>query len=391
MRTKESPSGVMSYDHFQRHEWNKRKEQCKSDASRYRSLSSTEDLYEASDERNTVVKSLTTKRSGETTNWRIRAAEAQQITRVPPRRHSLNCEIDKQSTIDCGSTPSQWLDLFREKYRSWSSSWTSSNGAANCERSVISRFLNPDTKTTKTVYLIRHGTAYCNVCRFTHWMKDQRLTPRGWKQVAMLRTHLTRIPQPEVVFTSTLSRAMETAVGAFGAPCDRRVKQNKQSLLMAPQQTVCNLQTGCPGVSTGVNTPPIIAIEDCRERLGDGVVPNQRRKLSEAKRQFPGIDFSLIHHEEDALFEKFDRPGGETEEDMIHRTKRLMQFLLKRPESRIAVVSHGHFLSYLLNLQNHGEEFCNAELRQYQLSSTSWMPVATGYCFKPFFGTHFEM
>lgn len=59
-------------------------------------------------------------------------------------------------------------------------------------------------------------------------------------------------------------------------------------------------------------------------------MPNKRRKLSEAKRQFPGIDFSLVQHEEDALFARFNRPIGETEEEILNRARRLMQFLMKR-------------------------------------------------------------
>lgn len=249
-------------------EWNKKgMEQTSNTPSRHRPRSSMQRLSKEPEGERTVLKSQTTEGLGEGTEWRIRAAEAQQIRRQPPRRHSHNWDLEKQTAIDCGSTTSQWLDLFREKYRSWTSSWQTTPTTKH-ESTVISRFLSPDMRSAKTVYLIRHGTAYCNVCRFTNWMEDQRLTPRGWNQVALLRTHLETIPPPEVVFTSTLSRAMETAVGAFGAPCKRGVRSERQSLMMKAQPSVHNLQTGSPGILYKDNTPPIIAIEDCRERLG---------------------------------------------------------------------------------------------------------------------------
>lgn len=250
-------------------EWNKKgMEQTSNTPSRHRPRSSMHRLSKETEGERTMLKSQTKEDLEEGTEWRIRAAEAQQTRRQPPRRHSHNWDLEKQTTIDCGSTTSQWLDLFREKYRSWTSSWQTTPTIKH-ESNVISRFLTPDIKSAKTVYLIRHGTAYCNVCRFTNWMEDQRLTPRGWNQVALLRSHLETIPPPEVVFTSTLSRAMETAVGAFGTPCKRGVKFERQSLLMRAQPSVHNLQTGSPGILYKDNTPPIIAIEDCRERLGN--------------------------------------------------------------------------------------------------------------------------
>lgn len=73
----------------------------------------------------------------------------------------------------------------------------------------------------------------------------------------------------------------------------------------------------------------IFSIEK-RLDLGDGVVPNKRRTLSSAIRQFPGIDFSLVKNEKDVLFERYDTTDGETDIDIAIRSSRFSKFLLRR-------------------------------------------------------------
>lgn len=73
---------------------------------------------------------------------------------------------------------------------------------------------------------MRHGQGFHNVaglsdeCEYLNprWL-DAHLTPAGFQQAAALRRHLRRLPAllpVEVVVTSPMTRALETATAAFG-------------------------------------------------------------------------------------------------------------------------------------------------------------------------------
>eukprot|EP00803_Ostreobium_quekettii_P006805 evm.model.scf_662.2 EVM.evm.TU.scf_662.2 scf_662:16595-19647(-) len=121
----------------------------------------------------------------------------------------------------------------------------------------------------KLIYFIRHGTAYCNVCGVGCWRRDQRLTPQGWAQAAALGGHLQKIRRPQLVVVSTLSRAMETAVGAFGMAREAGSPESPSRILMVKQNRIANLQAIHPEVYHSEGGPPILAVEECRERLGE--------------------------------------------------------------------------------------------------------------------------
>lgn len=63
--------------------------------------------------------------------------------------------------------------------------------------------------------IVRHGEAWCNLEQFVGGPKSCRgLTPRGARQAGVLRDRLLRtneIGRPEMIWTSTLPRAIETA------------------------------------------------------------------------------------------------------------------------------------------------------------------------------------
>lgn len=56
----------------------------------------------------------------------------------------------------------------------------------------------------KMIYFIRHGLAYCNICSYEQWKKDQGLTPMGWLQVENLKAYMNNIKMAEVSVTSKL-------------------------------------------------------------------------------------------------------------------------------------------------------------------------------------------
>ena len=124
---------------------------------------------------------------------------------------------------------------------------------------------------------------------------DAHLTALGWAQAQALRQHVTThglAARLEVVVVSPLTRAVETAVAAFGgdspvpvgAPC-----------LMAARPEVEGVCTAHPGIAAG--PLPFVACELCREHLG--VHPcDRRRPLSHYKAAFPSVDWSPITQEQ---------------------------------------------------------------------------------------------
>ncbi|KAF2296124.1 hypothetical protein GH714_036260 [Hevea brasiliensis] len=144
----------------------------------------------------------------------------------------------------------------------------------------------------------------------------------------------------DLVITSPLLRAMQTAVGVFGG--ER---------------------------SSGLKSPPIVAVELCRERTG--VHPcDKRRTITEYSSLFPQIDFSLMESDDDNLWKADVR---ETDEEVAARGLKFMNWLKTRQETEIAVVTHHRFLQYTLNALANDfhpsvrsemcKEFVNCELR----------------------------
>ena len=194
---------------------------------------------------------------------------------------------------------------------------------------------------------------------------DAHLTSLGWAQAQALRQHVAThglAARLEVVVVSPLTRAVETAVAAFGgdspvpsgAPC-----------LMAARPEVEGLCTAHPGAAAG--PLPFVACELCREHLG--VHPcDRRRPLSHYQAAFPAVDWSHITQEQvcfqlllptscsvfhvsepvslsqDELWTPETR---ESDDDLANRAGLFLRWLLARPEQRIAVVTHSSWLSIM--------------------------------------------
>lgn len=78
----------------------------------------------------------------------------------------------------------------------------------------------------------------------------------------------------QLVVCSTLSRAIETSVGAFGATRkDRRSKNSsgnvQERVLMVEQGRIANKQSSHQEIVASEASPPVLALEECRERLGE--------------------------------------------------------------------------------------------------------------------------
>ncbi|PNW75247.1 hypothetical protein CHLRE_12g518950v5 [Chlamydomonas reinhardtii] len=248
--------------------------------------------------------------------------------------------------------------------------------AENTKNSVCPRINMIPVKYTKTIHFVRHGQGFHNVAgqinhdNYKSWEHfDAHLTELGWRQAENLGKHVaaTRLPV-ELVVVAPLQRAMETAVAAFGKHEDPAVAAAAASgaangngngvssssgddvpLLMVAQEGVEGKATAHAAVS-GRGCPPFLAHELCREHIG--VHPcDKRSSITEYRKRFPGIDFSLVSPDEDVLWTADVR---ESKEAIRRRGLAFLKWLLTRPEREIAVVTHSSFLHFTLSCFGHG-------------------------------------
>lgn len=170
----------------------------------------------------------------------------------------------------------------------------------------------------KHLFLIRHGEGKHNVDWYTYgeeayYIKeftDPKLTPTGIKQASDLNKNFVEINNIQLVVTSSLTRCLQTTQHVFN----------------------------------GVQVP-IIVHEYAREFPMGLQYSNKRRVKSVLEKEFANYDFSNVKSEEDELW---NSKNHETEEELKNRTKKLVEYLSKRPEKNIAVVAHSTFIMNLL-------------------------------------------
>jgi broad specificity phosphatase PhoE len=192
---------------------------------------------------------------------------------------------------------------------------------------------------TKFVYLIRHGQGVHNsrardIGRSAYSdesLLDAPLDEIGRKQASALGEHLRDSGLPiELVVVSPLRRTLETAKLAFGG------------------------------------TVPQLALEEIREAFGAHAC-DKRGPVSAVRHVFPHVDFSLVKTDEDT----WHGPSRETVREVAARGHKFVEFLRERPETHIAVVSHGVFLETLVgglvlgvvDPRINAERFKNCEIR----------------------------
>ncbi|KAL2614254.1 hypothetical protein R1flu_025946 [Riccia fluitans] len=202
----------------------------------------------------------------------------------------------------------------------------------------------------KTIHLIRHAQGFHNVAGekdFAAYMSpeyfDASLTALGWQQVAALRNHVRSngiVNSTQLVVVSPLTRTMQTAVGVLGGD-DILNGNSTETPLM-----IDGVGKDKHKAVSSVRAPPFVAVEWCREHMG--LHPcDQRQPIRTYKSLFPAIDFSDVEDDEDVLWSATVR---ESYEDLMGRAKTFVQWLLKRKETEIAVVSHSSFLRHLMTI-----------------------------------------
>jgi len=183
--------------------------------------------------------------------------------------------------------------------------------------------------TRKTVLCIRHGESTFNAAWRVNPVDplhfDAPLSERGRSQVSQARSALQR-HAVEVVLTSPLTRALQTAHGLFdGHPNAPRIQV--VPLLRERVENSCDIG----------RSPPALAAE------------------------FPSIDFSGL---EPAWWHRDERPDerGISIEPIPVVEARVAQFragLLARPERVLALVGHGTFFFHLT-----GKVLANCEVTE---------------------------
>ena len=213
---------------------------------------------------------------------------------------------------------------------------------------------------TKKVHFIRHAEGYHNVetartgtntCLWRgdnaaqeHPLWDARLTEKGIRQAQELRQHLATRPSGgrsftafDLVVVSPLTRTLETAQHIFGRPRTPGLPPFMDPGV-APEGSI---ESKMPS-EMRVPAPRILVREECRERWGEYVCDG-RRPIREIIKEFPGFDFSEVEHDEDMFYEDV----RESDPHCWDRSIAFLEWLNKRPEKCIAVVTHSSFLRHL--------------------------------------------
>ncbi|KAL0553134.1 hypothetical protein IC582_007022 [Cucumis melo] len=199
----------------------------------------------------------------------------------------------------------------------------------------------------KTIHLVRHAQGTHNVAMEkdrsllqSYDYFDAQLSPLGWQQVDNLRKHVHSCgisKTIELVIVSPLLRTMQTAVGTFGG-------DEYKDGINAPPLMVANVGGSNHPAISSLHCPPFLAVELCRERLG--VHPcDKRRSISEYRTLFPAIDFSMIEHDNDVMWTPDNR---ETNDQIVARGLKFLNWLWTRKEKEIAIVTHSAFLFELM-------------------------------------------
>lgn len=203
---------------------------------------------------------------------------------------------------------------------------------------------------SKVIHIVRHGQGYHNVAgeldhsSYMSWdFADASLTDLGWQQAEALHAHLDAtgiMSQVELVVVSPLLRTLQTAAGVFGRPTLPEGESEESSLMTS------GLGKSPHAAISRQNSFKFVANEWCREQ--NGVHPCDRRSdISFYKKSFPGVDFSEVETDKDTWWHETKR---ETAQELFARARGFVRWLLKRPESRIAVVSHSSFIFHMCHL-----------------------------------------
>lgn len=176
----------------------------------------------------------------------------------------------------------------------------------------------------KLVHLIRHGQSTFNAAYAVDGIDplhfDARLTPLGLEQVAAARREAADLA-PELIVTSPLTRAIQTAIGIFG---------DRPLLVEALHREHCYS-------SCDIGRPPALLAADYSHLAFDHLAETWWHTAPDANEH--GIAIEPL-------------------EMLLGRVDDFRRWLIARPEREIAVIGHGTFFWHLT-----GEKFENCQRR----------------------------
>ena len=178
----------------------------------------------------------------------------------------------------------------------------------------------------KNIICIRHGRAYHNkltekIGDRAYFLKesfDAPLLEEGLNQAKELGKNSKKLKNVDIVFVSTLTRTLQTAVNIFEN--NKKVK--------------------------------IIALDEIKEYPQGLELCNKRRRKNELKEEFKEVDFSKLDSDSDNLWRK-DR--FERIDELRDRINKFKKNLMKINYQNIVIISHNNFLKELL-FKNCGDE-----------------------------------
>jgi len=188
----------------------------------------------------------------------------------------------------------------------------------------------------KTLYWIRHGESLSNISESNYSIIDPGLTSNGINQCKTLKTYLDNnkiIDKIDLIIVSPLYRTLETCANIIDFEKNDNIK--------------------------------IISLDEIREHINQPC--HKRKSIKEKEKKYKFINFNkIIDKDEDLIYQKFN--GQEPKQNVISRCEWFVNWLNKRNEKNIMIITHGNFLlpmftNVLTDVENKNF-FSNCEIRK---------------------------
>ncbi|CZR58477.1 uncharacterized protein PAC_08369 [Phialocephala subalpina] len=207
----------------------------------------------------------------------------------------------------------------------------------------------------KRIYLVRHAQGEHNIAGPNSlYVPDAILTPHGHTQCQHLQEAFPNHASIEIVLSSPLRRAIQTAVHSF-TPA---ILRPEVKLLLVPLAQEISAKPCDVGHER----------EDLEKEM-KRLLSNEGQELGfDAER----IDYSILE-------EGWSSKKGLYEDSLQAveaRAAELRKWLWRRPEKEIVLVTHGAFLHYLTEdwdnfVESHGTAYKNCEFRCFSFTEDS--------------------
>lgn len=192
--------------------------------------------------------------------------------------------------------------------------------------------------TDKTLYWIRHGESFSNLSEKNYSIVDPGLTTNGLAQCKVLKSYIDAnkiLDNIDLIVVSPLNRTLETCANIIGTKTKDDIN--------------------------------IISLDEIREHVNQPC--HKRNSIKEKKKKYKFVNFTKITDNEDLIYEKFN--GQEPKTNVVSRCEWFVNWLKKRKEKNIMIITHGNFLFpmflHVLTYVENKNFFSNCEIRKNTL------------------------